>query len=163
MQRAWAVGVGCALAGCFGAPAFAFDDRAYDLLDRFEQVCVSEGPGFEAVPPKLRSIGFEVIETVPGVYEATSRRSAYTVFVTPALRGGDFASCALSVNGSSVAAAEYVLREFVFDMFGDAVVIERVAGGGFRYRVPDVGTTLIFVASGGPSGAALALEVAPSE
>lgn len=156
-------GLACAAALGAPAPAAAYDAAAYRLLDFFQRVCVGELPEFESVPDKLASVGFDVVETLPGVFEARSLGSAYTVFVTPASEAGAFASCALSVEGTSRAAAREALDEFVYDRFAGSIAAEPDGAGGVQYRILGVEPQIVFVAAGGAVGAAMSVEVDPIE
>lgn len=152
-------GVVCLLA----APARAYDGDAYELLRFFERVCVSEAPDFIDVAPKLESIGFDIVETARGDYEARSRGSAYTVYVTPAFETGDYASCALSVDRSSGWAVSDVLEEYVYERFSARVEAEGDGAGGVRFRILGDGPSMVFASAGDRGGAALALQILPAD
>ena len=154
-----AVGVGA----LFGQPASAYGPKEADLARLFERVCVNDLPGFEAVPDNLQSIGFRVIETVPGVFEADSRRSVYRIFVTPAQPGELFASCALSAPRLRFYEVVDALIDVLDGRF-DADWRQMPDDGGIvRFRVFDHDGDLMFSVIPEKGGVGLTVERAPAE
>ncbi|MCI4663258.1 MAG: hypothetical protein MRY74_00920 [Neomegalonema sp.] len=155
------LGAAAVLSAGLPTSAAAQDEASKNLGVYFSRVCVAALPHFKATPAALKKFGFDVTETVPGVFEANNSRSAYSIFVTPGKNADSFASCALSIRTSSVEEARKSLEALVKAKFGAKAKSETDGYGGLQYRVAGEGVDYVFRAGGKAVGAAMEVQVSP--